>query len=144
MLKLPKGLIPSEGRPSLRFLGSPPKSAYKWSIVSHYIESARCRSIPSVFLWYACRVRFFASSALTNNRLNLGIIGRYQQTFAIWLMFVVASSLHSSSLTLYYDTPHMGHLCISANSFLYKMQSLGHACIFWYSIPTIHKIFFAS
>ena len=87
-------------------------------------------------------VRFFASYPLANNCLNLGIIGRYHLTFVERPLFVVPSSLHSSSFALYHDTPHVGHLCILANWFLYNMQSLGNACIFWYSIPTRHKIFF--
>jgi len=40
--------------------------------------------------------------------------------------------------------PHLGHLCNPSNSFLYNMQSLGQACIFWYSILIGHNIFFAS
>jgi len=35
-----------------------------------------------------------------------------------------------SSLTLYHDTSHMGHLFNLSNSFLYNMQSLGQTCIF--------------
>jgi len=84
------------------------------------------------------------SSSLANNSLNLGIIGRYQHTFARVSFFVHSPSLQSSSLILYHDTPDPGHLRSYSNSFLYNMQSLGHACIFWYSIPIRHNIFFAS
>jgi len=75
-------------------------------------------------------VRFFALSQLANNLLNLEIIGRYQHTFARGSFFVLSLLLQLSSFTLYHDTPHMGQLHIYANSFLYNMQSLGHACIF--------------
>ena len=45
-----------------------------------------------------------------------------------WMIFfVLPSPLHWSLFSLYRDTPHVGQLCISANSFIYKMQSLGHA-----------------
>ena len=91
---------------------------------------------------FACHVRFFASSTLANNRLNLGIIGRYQHPFSRRSSFVAKSSLHSSYFTLYRDTPHEGQLRISENLFLYKIQSLGHECIFWYSIlsqPTLRR-----
>ena len=76
-----KGFIPSEARPCLRFLGSCPKSIYKRSIVFHWGELMVCQSKSSFFLPFACHVRFFASSPLANNHLNLGIIGRYQHTF---------------------------------------------------------------
>ena len=139
-----QNVIPSEARPSLRFLGSCAKSRYKRSIVFHWGELVGCQSNPSLFLATACHVKFFASCSLANNHWNLGIIGWYQHTFAGWLLFVVAFSLHAPSFTLSLDTPHVGHLRISANSFLYKMQSLGHAYIFWYSIPIGHNFFFAS
>jgi len=42
VLKLQKGFILSEARPSLRFLGSSEKSRYKRSIVSHCGESTGC------------------------------------------------------------------------------------------------------
>ena len=87
---------------------------------------------------------FFASCPLSNNRLNHGMIGRYQQTFAGRQLLVLASSVNSSDYTLYRDTPHVGHCRSFAYSFLYNMQSLGHAWIFLYSIPTGHKIFLAS
>jgi len=82
VLKFSKGFIPSKARPSLRFLGSCPNSGYNRLIFSHYGESTRCHRKPSIILPYACHRRYFASSALANNLLNLGIIGRYQQTFA--------------------------------------------------------------
>jgi len=98
---------------------------------------------PSFSLPYACHVRFFALCLLANNHLNLGIIKRYQHTFARRSLVVVACWLPWSSFSLYCDTPHLGHLCMSKNWFMYNMQSLEHTCIFWYSMPTGHKIFFA-
>ena len=69
-----------------------------------------------------CHVRSFASSPLANRHLNLGMIGRYHNTFDGGPFFDFSSLLHSSSsFTLYYDTPHLGHLCISSNSCLYSM-----------------------
>ena len=112
VLKFPKGFIQSEARPSLRFLGSSPKSGYRQSIAFHCGLWAGCRRNPSDFLLCACRVSFFASSPLGNNCLNLGIIGRCQHTFAGCRLFAIASTLHFLSFTLYHDTPHLGQLCI--------------------------------
>ena len=76
-----KGFISSEARPSLRFLVSCPNFGYNWLIFSHYGESIGCWRKPSIILPFACHRRYFASFALANNLLNIGIIGRYQQTF---------------------------------------------------------------
>ena len=50
----------------------------------------------------------------------------------------------SPFLTLKCDNPHLRQFLKSTNSFLYKIQSLGHAWIFSYSINIRQSIFFAS
>jgi len=64
---------------------------------------------------FACHIRFLTSSTLANKRLNRGMIGRYHNAFAGGPFFMLSSSSSSSSsslssLTLYRDTPHLGHL----------------------------------
>ena len=54
---------------------------------------------------------FFVSCPLENNHCNLGIIERYQHTFAKQLLFFVASSLHVLSFNLYCDT-HLWGICV--------------------------------
>jgi len=36
-----------------------------------------CHNNPSLFLPFACHIRFFASLTLTNKHLNRGMFGRY-------------------------------------------------------------------
>ena len=79
-------------------------SGYKESNVFHCGLLVGCHSNPSVFQPSACHIHCFASC-----RLKCGIIGRYQQTFVGRLFSAVTTSL------------------VSANSFLYNMQSFGHA-----------------
>ena len=127
VVKVPNGFIPSVARPSLKFLGSAPNSGYRRSIAFYCGLSAGCRINPSDFLVFACHIRFFASSPLANNRLNLRIIGRYQHTFAGRRLVADTSTVESPLLVLYLETPHTGQSCSSTNSSLYKMQSLQHA-----------------
>ena len=128
VLKLPKGFIPLVESPSLRFLTSFSKSRYNQLIFFHWEESTGRQSIPSQFLPSECHVSSFASSPLANRGLNLGMIGRFHNTFIGGPFFVFSILLHSSSsFSLYHDTLHLGHLCISSNSCLYNMKSLGHA-----------------
>ena len=47
-------------------------------------------------------------------------------------------------LTFHLETPQVGQQDEFFSSFLYNMQSFGHACIFSYSIPNVFKVFFAS
>jgi len=95
--------------PSLRFLASFLKFGYRRLILFHREESAAWQSIPSQFLPSACHVRSFVSSVLANKCLNLGMIGRYHNTFDEGPFVVLSSLLHSSSsFTLYRDTPHLG------------------------------------
>ena len=70
VLKLPKGFIPSEARPSLRFLGSCVKFRYKRSIVFHWGESAGCRSNPSLFLAITWHVKFFCIMIISKQSLK--------------------------------------------------------------------------
>lgn len=104
------------------------ESSIWWSLLSHFLSST-------------CHVRFFASFALVNNHFNLQIIERYCNTFA-GIPFITSSLLQSSSFNLQPDTPHIRHLGIALNSFLYNMQSLRYACIFLYFISIGHNIFF--
>ena len=66
--------------------------------------------------------------------------GKYHNTFAGILLVFLASAL----FTFHLDIPQVGHEDASFNSFLYSMQSFGHACIFLYSIPNAFNVFFAS
>lgn len=116
---------------------------YKVSTFFHCKESVGCWIFPSHFVSLTCHLIFFASFKFTNNCLNLGMVGRYHNTFAKG-HFVVTSEPSSSLFFLYHDVIHLGHFSFSSLSFQYNMQSFGHSCIFLYSIPFGHNFFFAS
>ena len=52
--------------------------------------------------------------------------------------------LAPNELTFHLETPQVEQQDAFLSSFLYNMQSFGHACIFSYSIPNAFKVFFAS
>ena len=52
--------------------------------------------------------------------------------------------LAPDELTFHLETPQVGQQDAFFSSFLYNMQSFGHACIFSYFIPNAFKVFFAS
>jgi len=111
-------------------------------IFFHCRESVGCRRILSHFLPFACHVRFFASSLMANNRLNLGYMGRYHNMLTGG-PFVSSSKLFPPNLFLNCDNSHVRHAFNATNSSLYNTPSLRHLCIFLYSKPIGHRIFFA-
>ena len=64
---------------------------------------------------------------------------KYHNTFLGILLEFLAPAL----FTFYLDIPQVRHGDASFNSFLYSMQSFGHACIFLYSIPNAFNVFLA-
>ena len=52
--------------------------------------------------------------------------------------------LAPDELTFHLEAPWVGQQDAFFSSFLYNMQSFGHACIFSYFIPNVIKVLFAS
>src|ERR1044072_5504343 len=107
------GLTPSALKPSLRFLGSSPKSGYSRSNAVHWLPSEGCLSMSTFsgsgfgssffsFFLSACHVMSFASS--TKYLCRRGVIGKYHTTF-----------LGTFFPLLYRLTPHTGHMDFSAS-----------------------------
>ena len=107
--------------PSFKFLDFALNSGNISSIFFHCGESTVCRRRLSHFLPFSSHVRFFVSSLLTNNNLNLGIIGKYNNTLARGAS-ISSSPLLPSSLFLNRDNPHVGNTLNATNSSLYNTQ----------------------
>jgi len=120
----------------LLFLGSLPNSGYKQVIFFYCSESTTFQNNRSHFLPFAWHVKFFTSLTLANKCLNHNMIERYHNTFArgpfFNVIFVIVMIL---DFVLWY--PNLGHLCNALNSFLYNIQSLEQAWIFWYAISIV-------
>jgi hypothetical protein len=91
--------IPSVHNPNRKFLGSSPKSLNILLMFLHSGESPGWWSIPSSFLSSTCHRNNWVSFEFANRRWNLGIIGKYHNTFATG-RFWTSISL---SLSLYYE-----------------------------------------
>ena len=133
-------MIPSAEIASLRFLQFEANSSHIWFTSCHVGEFTGCQSLPLFFLPCACHFRSFAILGDCNILLNLGMGGKYHNTFVgILLVFLVPTLF-----TFHLDIPQVGHEDASFNSFLYNMQSFGFACIFFYSIPNAFNVSLAS
>lgn len=94
-----------------------------------------------LFLWHACHIKFFVVFLLQSILLNLGIEGKYHKIFVGTCFFLISLEF---LLIFHLNIPHVGYTAAYEYSFLYKMQSLGLACIFSYSTPNEPNVFFAS
>jgi len=86
-------------------------------------------------------------SLFLNSRFRRGIIGAYHITLIGIFFFGRSSSSispRSSHKILYHDALQTGHSSNFLCSPWYRMQSLGHACIFSICNPRGQTIFFAS
>src|SRR3954470_5151037 len=138
--------MPSVLRPNHNFLASSVKSEWPLSIFLHCDPSAGCLNFPSFLRSSLCHRINLACSPFLNRRFNRGIIGAYHITFAgtLFLGGSPSTSPGSSRLILYRNAPHTGHAFRSLYAPRYRMQSLGHACIFSTSNPRGHTTFFAA
>src|SRR3954465_15481973 len=110
------GFTPSTLIPSLRFLGSFPKSGYSRSNAVHWLQSEGCLSMSSFFgsrfgsssfsfFLSACQVMSFSSSGSTKYLRRRGVIGKYHTTF-----------LGTFFPLLYRITLHTEHVVLSSSS----------------------------
>ena len=135
-----KGLKLSILKANLKFLASSANSRNSLSIALHWAPSVGCLSILSTLRSSLCHRNNFALSLLLNKRFKRGIIGAYHMTLAEIFFLLGRSSSSTSSgssrLILYRDALHTRHASIFLySSPRYRMQSLGHACIFWIFNP---------
>ena len=144
---LPNGFIPSALRPNLMFLASFSKYGNSLSMFLHWDPSAGCLRNTSCLRSSLCHRINLAFSLLLNKRFRRGIIGKYHITLD-GILFGVGSpstSPGSSRLILYRNVPQTGQESrFSYSSPWYKIQSLGHLCIFCTSNPRGQTIFLAS
>jgi hypothetical protein len=78
VLILPKGLDPSEVKPSRTFLLSNEKFGYKLSNDFHVLPLAGCLNMPS-FMWpSACHLIWVAVCCDINSLCSLGMIGNHR------------------------------------------------------------------
>src|ERR1041384_1280300 len=116
LLWLLNGLTPSALKPSLRFLGSFPKSGNSRSKAIHWLPFEGCLSMSTFsgsgfrsssfsFFLSACHVMSFASSGSMKYLCRRGVIGKYHTTF-----------LGTFFPLLYRLTPHTRHMVFSVSS----------------------------
>ena len=124
---------------TLKFLTSSTNFGNNLSIALHLDPSAGCLNISSTLRSSLCHHSNFAYSLFLNKRFKCHVIGAYHIT-SVGILFLgrcpsPSTSLGSSRLILYHNAWHTRH----ASKFSYlprwRMQSLGHACIFWISNP---------
>src|ERR1044072_5911067 len=133
--------MPSALKPNHMFLGSFVNLPFSFSsilsIFLHCDPSAGCLKFPSFLRSSLCHRINLACSSFLKRRFNYGIIGAYHITLAGTLFLGGSSSTSpgSSHLILYRNAPHTGHAFKSSYAPRYRMQSLGHACIFCTSNP---------
>src|SRR3954465_8918495 len=129
------------------FLGSFANSSqYFLSSFLHCDPSAGALNFPSFLRSSLCHRINLACSPFLNRRFNHGIIGAYHITFArtLFLGGSPSTSPGSSRLILYCNAPHTGDAFKSSYAPRWRMQSLGHACIFCTSNPRGHTTSFAA
>ena len=121
-----------------KFLASFANFGNSLLIALHWDPSAGCLNILSTLRCSLCHRNNFACSLFLNRRFKRGIIGAYHITLA-GIFFrgrSPSTSPGSSRLILYRDVWHTGHASNFSYSLpRYRMQSLGHACIFSISTP---------
>ena len=128
-------MIPYSKIASLRFLQSKANSSHIWFTSCHVGESTGCQSLPLFYLPCACHFRSFAILGDCNILLNLGMGGKYHNTFVGILLVFLAPTL----FTFHLDVPQVGHedvcnhlgmhvsFCIP--SLMHSMFSLPHTWI---------------
>jgi hypothetical protein len=141
---LPKGLNPSDDKPSLTLSGPKANSGYRSSNSFHASPSAGCLSTPSFVRLSACYFMCEAVFCDINNLCNLGFKGNHHKTFFGFLFDICDESSPPFLVCFHFEASHLVHLSSFSLSFQNSIQPLGYAGIFSYPSPKSFMNFLAS
>jgi len=123
----PKRLNPSLANPILTFLGSTPNSEYLTFRSFHASASAGCRNLTSSTRLPECHHISFATFSVMYNLWNLGMIGKWWRTLAVFLCSFAGSSFDFLAAEVLFPIFYLDIFHLGKSLYICSHCSIGHS-----------------